>query len=63
MVGVLAVGEDHAPVVELVQILNGLALIDIGPRFSAIGRADDAAKARKELMDRYPDSEWAKKGP
>ena len=38
-------------------------LYEAAAAFSAIGRADDAAKARKELMDRYPDSEWAKKGP
>jgi len=29
--------------------------------FTAAGRLDDAAKAKKELLERYPDSDWAKK--
>lgn len=29
--------------------------------FTALGRKDDAAKSQKELKDRYPDSEWARK--
>jgi TolA-binding protein len=29
--------------------------------FTAAGRVDDATKAKKELLERYPDSDWAKK--
>lgn len=29
--------------------------------FSTLGRKEDADKARKELLDRYPESDWAKK--
>ena len=36
-------------------------LYEAASEFSAAGRGDDAAKARKELLERYPDSDWAKK--
>jgi len=29
--------------------------------FTAAGRVDDALKAKKELLERYPDSDWVKK--
>lgn len=36
-------------------------LYEAAAEFSAAGRTDEAVKARKELLERYPDSEWAKK--
>ena len=36
-------------------------LYEASLEFVAAGRANDAAKARKELLERYPDSDWAKK--
>lgn len=36
-------------------------LFEAAAAFDAAGRGDDARKARKELLDRYPDSDWAKK--
>ncbi|MEI6562758.1 MAG: tetratricopeptide repeat protein [bacterium] len=36
-------------------------LYEASLEFAAANRADDAGKARKELAERYPDSEWAKK--
>ncbi len=36
-------------------------LYEAAQAFTATGRRDEAEKARKELQDRYPDSEWAKK--
>ena len=36
-------------------------LYEASMEFAAAGRVDDAAKAKKELLERYPDSDWAKK--
>ena len=36
-------------------------LYEAASAFAATGRKDDADKARKELLERYPDSEWAKR--
>ena len=36
-------------------------LYEAAQSFIAMGRKDDAEKAKKELQDRYPESEWAKK--
>ncbi len=36
-------------------------LYEAAVEFAAAGRKGDAEKARKELLERYPDSEWAKK--
>ena len=36
-------------------------LYEAAQAFTATGRAEDAAKALKELKERYPESEWAKK--
>lgn len=35
-------------------------LAEAARSFDALGRKDDAEKARKELKERYPESEWAK---
>lgn len=36
-------------------------LYEAAAAFQASGRPDDATKAKKELLERYPDSEWARK--
>lgn len=36
-------------------------LYEAAVEFAAAGHKDDASKARKELLERYPDSDWAKK--
>ena len=36
-------------------------LAEAAKAFDTLGRKDDADKARKELKERYPDSEWAKR--
>lgn len=36
-------------------------LYEAAGEFAAAGRADDARKAKKELLERYPDTDWAKK--
>ncbi len=36
-------------------------LYEAAIEFAAAGRGDDATKAQKELLERYPDSVWAKK--
>jgi len=36
-------------------------LYEAALEFTAAGRVDDAVKAKKELLERYPDSDWAKK--
>jgi TolA-binding protein len=38
-------------------------LYEAAEAFKKLGRNDDAAKALKELHDRYPQSDWAKRAP
>lgn len=42
-------------------VLAPECLYEAAEAFRQSGRADESAKAARELVDRYPDSEWAKK--